>query len=45
MRANRQKQMLMACGLNEYYQRIFNLTRLNEAIRIFKDEAAAVAVI
>lgn len=45
VRANRQKQALMAYGLSEHNQRIFNLTRLNEAIRIFKDEGAAMAAV
>lgn len=43
VRAQRQKQHLRACGLSEHYQEIFNLTRLNEAIGIFADEAAAAA--
>jgi anti-sigma B factor antagonist len=43
VRANRLKQKLLACGLSEHYQRIFKLTRLNEAIQLFDDEAAAVA--
>jgi anti-sigma B factor antagonist len=43
IRANRQRQRLMACGLSEHYKQIFDLTRLNEAIAIFNDEAAAVA--
>lgn len=44
IRANRQGQRLMAVGLNEHYQQIFELTRLNEAIRIFDDEASALAL-
>jgi anti-sigma B factor antagonist len=43
VRANRQKQKLMACGLNEHYKQIFELTRLDEAIAIYDDEAAALA--
>jgi anti-sigma B factor antagonist len=43
VRANRQKQKLMACGLNEHYKQIFELTRLDEAIVIFDDEQAALA--
>ena len=43
IRANRQRQRLMACGLSEHYKQIFDLTRLNEAIAIFDDETAAVA--
>lgn len=42
VRANRQKQRLYACGLNEHYRQIFELTRLDEAIQIFDDEAGAV---
>ena len=46
VRANRQGQKLFATGLNEHYRRIFELTRLNEAINIFPsvDEAIAAAV-
>jgi anti-sigma B factor antagonist len=43
IRAQRSKQRLLACGLNEHYQQIFALTRLNEAIGIYGSEAAAVA--
>jgi anti-sigma B factor antagonist len=43
VRANRQKQKLMACGLNEHYRQIFELTRLDEAIGIHDTEAAALA--
>lgn len=43
IRANRQKQRLMACGLSEHYQQIFELTRLNEAIVIYPGEKEAVA--
>lgn len=42
VRANRQKQKLLACGLNEHYRQIFELTRLDEAIGIHETEAAAV---
>jgi anti-sigma B factor antagonist len=35
IRANRQKQRLMASGLSEHYRQIFELTRLNEAITIY----------
>ena len=41
VRANRQKQKLLACGLNDHYKQIFELTRLDEAIRIHDSEAAA----
>ena len=43
VRANRAKQKLLAFGLTEHYRQIFELTRLDEAIGIFDDEAAAVA--
>lgn len=43
IRANRQKQRLLAFGLTEHYSQIFELTRLNEAIGIFPNEAAALA--
>ena len=43
VRANRQRQRLMAFGLNEHYRHIFDLTRLNDAIVIHDDELAALA--
>ena len=43
IRANRQKQRLLTFGLSEHYQKIFELTRLNEAIGIYKTEAEALA--
>jgi anti-sigma B factor antagonist len=45
VRANRQKQKLLAVGLNEHYQQIFQLTRLDEAMSIHdtEDEALAAA--
>jgi anti-sigma B factor antagonist len=42
VRANRQKQRLLAYGLNEHYRQIFELTRLDEAIGIYGSEAEAV---
>ena len=45
IRVNRQKQRLSAFGLSEHYQQIFELTRLNEAIGIYPDEAAALAAL
>ena len=45
IRANRQNQKLLAVGLNEHYKQIFQLTRLDEAISIFDDEAAALATL
>ena len=43
IRAQRQKLRLLACGLNEHYRQIFELTRLNEAIGIFSSEGEALA--
>jgi anti-sigma B factor antagonist len=43
VRAQRAKQRLLACGLNDHYRQIFELTRLDEAITIYDDEAAALA--
>ena len=41
IRANRQKQRLLAVGLSDHYRQIFELTRLNEAILIHNSEAEA----
>ena len=43
IRANRQKQRLLACGLSDHYREIFELTRLDEAIGIHDSEPAALA--
>jgi len=43
IRAQRQKQKLLACGLSEHYRQIFQLTRLDEAIGIFGSESEAMA--
>ena len=43
IRANRNGQSLFAVGLNEHYKHIFDLTRLNEAIRVFDTEEDALA--
>lgn len=43
IRINRQRQRMLAYGLSDHYRRIFELTRLNEAIGVYADEAAAVA--
>ena len=45
IRANRQDQTLLAYGLTEHYQQIFELTRLNEAIKIYGTEAEALATV
>ena len=41
IRINRQKLRLFAFGLSDHYRHIFELTRLNDAIRIFSTEAEA----
>ncbi len=43
IRANRNNQEMRACGLSTHYREILSLTRLDEAIHIFDDEAAAIA--
>lgn len=45
IRANRQKQRLLAVGLSDHYKQIFELTRLNEAILIYATEADALAAV
>ena len=41
VRANRHKQNPLACGLNDHYRQIFELTRLDEAIGIHPTESDA----
>lgn len=41
IRIQRQKQRLLAYGLDEHYRQIFELTRLSEAIGLYADEAQA----
>jgi anti-sigma B factor antagonist len=43
VRANRQRQQLLAFGLNDHYRQIFELTRLDEAIGIHDTESEALA--
>jgi anti-sigma B factor antagonist len=43
VRANRQRQRLLACGLSQHYRQIFELTRLDEAIIIHESETDALA--
>ena len=43
VRAQRAGGRLVATGLTDHYRQIFELTRLDEAIAIHDDEAAAVA--
>jgi anti-sigma B factor antagonist len=45
IRVQRQKQQLFAYGLNNHYQQIFELTRLNEAINIYEDESEALSAV
>jgi anti-sigma B factor antagonist len=45
VRANRLKQRLLACGLSEHYRQILELTRLDEAISIYANEADALAAV
>lgn len=45
IRVRRQNQRLMAFGLNDHYRQIFELTRLNEAILIYGDEAEALKAV
>lgn len=42
IRLRRAKQTLLAYGLSDHYRRIFQLTRLDEAITLFASEADAV---
>ena len=43
IRTQRAKQSLLAAGLTDHYREIFNLTRLDEAIAIHDDVAAAIS--
>jgi len=45
IRVKRQNQRLLAFGLSDHYQQIFQLTRLNEAIMIYPDEKQALAAV
>ncbi len=45
IRAQRQHIRLMAYGLTDHYQQIFELTRLNEAIMLFDTESAVLAAL
>lgn len=42
IRVNRQKQRLLTYGLSDHYKRIFELTRLTDAISVYDSEAEAV---
>ncbi len=43
VRAQRGGGRLVATGLSDHYRQIFELTRLDEAIEIFDNDAAAIA--
>lgn len=43
IRAQRSGHTLRAYGLTDHYRQIFTLTRLDEAIGIYDDEASAIA--
>lgn len=43
IRTQRRQQRLLACGLDEHYKQIFDLTRLNEAIGVYDTKAEALA--
>ena len=43
VRAKRNRQRVLACGLTDHYRQIFELTRLDEVISIHPTEDAAVA--
>jgi len=45
IRAQRQGHRLLAYGLNDHYQQIFELTRLNEAITLYENEPASLAAL
>jgi anti-sigma B factor antagonist len=43
VRAQRQRQQVLAYGLSDHYRQIFELTRLDEAVGIHDSEADALA--
>jgi anti-sigma B factor antagonist len=45
VRAKRQKQSILAFGLNEHYRQIFELTRLDDAIGLYDGETEALAAV
>ena len=45
VRCQRAGQRLLATGVSEHYRQILSLTRLDEAIEIHDDEAAALAAV
>jgi anti-sigma B factor antagonist len=42
-RARESGRRLLACGLTEHYEEIFNITRLAEFMNVFPDEASAMS--
>jgi anti-anti-sigma factor len=45
IRVSRHEQRVLAYGLNEHYQHIFDMTRLNEVIGIYASESSALAAV
>lgn len=45
IRVKRQNQRLLAFGLTDHYQQIFEMTRLNEAIGLYNSEKEAVSAV
>jgi anti-sigma B factor antagonist len=45
IRVRRQNQRLLAFGLTDHYQQIFEMTRLNEAIGLYSSEKEAVSAV
>jgi anti-sigma B factor antagonist len=43
VRAKRQRQSILAFGLNEHYRQIFELTRLDDAIGLYDSEDQALS--
>ncbi len=43
VRAKRQRQSILAFGLNDHYRQIFELTRLDDAISLYETESDALA--
>ncbi len=41
IRANRQKKRLAICGLSDHYRHIFQITKLDDAMKIYETEADA----
>ncbi len=45
IRVRRQKQRLLAFGLSEHYQEIFEMTGLNDAIGLYNSEMQAISAV